>query len=99
MDPAGVLLTGLARQLAHHRGLAAGHARKTRLDLGTVGETMQPLGTSLERSGGVGPPTQPTGAQRRHVRREPPSLRECLDVLHHATTRSLPGKRDKLLVL
>ena len=99
MDPAAVLLTRLARQLAHHRGLAAGHASQARLDLGAVGEVVQPLGARLERAGGLRPAQQQHGEQGPLVRREPVSLRERLDVLHHATARALPGERDKFLVL
>jgi hypothetical protein len=99
MDPPAVLLSRLARELAHHRGLTTGHASKARLHLATVGEAVQPLGAGLERSGGLGPAEQQHGEQCPLIRRDPASLRECLDVFHHAAARTLPGERNKFLVL
>ena len=53
MDPAGLALAGLARQLAGERVGAFGEARERRLDLAGGGERMQPRGARPELRDGL----------------------------------------------
>ncbi len=99
VDPARVVLPGLALQLRDERVGPVGQPGQARLDVATVGEGVQPIGAGLQLPGRLRPAQQQDGQERALVGRESQCLREQLVVFHRARALARPHEAQQPLVL
>ena len=94
-----VLLARPALQLLHQRRVAPVHPLQAGLDLGAIGEQVQPFGAGAQLAGSLRPAQQQHGEHRALVVGQVEDLREGLVVLQRAPSGVGPHDAQQTLVL